>query len=506
VENLSLNVYSGDGGGCNGSGPHSDPLGSSPCTPREPPWEPPIPIDARSELPQFPTELLPDWLAGWVDAVAGATQTPPDLAALLALPILGAGAARKSRVLVRPGWAEPLNLFAVTALPPGDRKSAVFSLAIEPVQDLEREELERAKLLIAQAASEERILEAALKKAEDAVVKESNPVERDVKLAEAAERARKLAGFRVPDEPRLLCDDITAESLAKMLARRGGRMLVASDEGTVFEVCKGRYSERPNFEVYLKGHSGDALRCDRVGRDSDIIDAPALSLAHAVQPDVLHMLGGETSMKGRGFLARFLYAVPRSPVGSRQIAPPPVHQRIARRYAEAVSAVWRLQGREDDYGKPAPYWLLLEGGRPRHGGVRGVAGAPTGRGRAAILLGRLGRQAGRGRRPHRRRPAPGGYGRGPPALANSTRGGDRGEGGADRPRIPPAPRPGRFRHDGAGVLGGGGGRAGGAPLAGAPTADERVLAPRCPPVAPEQPPVRLRGRSKPKRAGRRAKH
>jgi replicative DNA helicase len=134
-------------------------------------------------------------------------------------------------------------------------------------------------------------------------------------------------------------------------------MLVASDEGTVFEVCKGRYSERPNFEVYLKGHSGDALRCDRVGRDSDIIDAPALSLAHAVQPDVLHMLGGETSMKSRGFLARFLYAVPRSPVGSRQIAPPPVHQRIARRYAEAVSAVWRLQGREDDYGKPAPYWL-----------------------------------------------------------------------------------------------------------------------------------------------------
>jgi Protein of unknown function (DUF3987) len=352
VKKSILKIHPEDGGG-NGPGPDSNPNGPAAWQF----WEDPTPIDAQWELPQFPTELLTDWLAGWVDAVAVATQTPPDLAAMLALSILGAGAARKFRVRVREGWTEPLNLFTVIALPPGDRKSAVFARAIEPVQDLEREELERAKPAIAQAASESRVLEAALKRAEEAAAKETDPSKRDAKKEEAGELSRNLASFRVPEPPRFYCDDITAESLAKMLARQEGRMLVASAEGTVFEVCKGRYSEQANFEVYLKGHSGDALRCDRVGRDADLIESPALSVALAVQPDVLRALGGERSMKGRGFLARFLYAVPRSSVGSRRIAPPPVHQSVARCYAEAVRAVWRLEGRQDEYGRPDPYWL-----------------------------------------------------------------------------------------------------------------------------------------------------
>src|SRR5262245_35955209 len=83
------------------------------------PWEEPLPLGGPCAVPPFPIHLLPAWVRDWVSATAEATQTPPDLAAMLALGIAGAGLAKKFRVLVRDGWSEPLNLFTVPALNPG---------------------------------------------------------------------------------------------------------------------------------------------------------------------------------------------------------------------------------------------------------------------------------------------------------------------------------------------------------------------------------------------------
>jgi replicative DNA helicase len=51
-------------------------------------WAPPAPFGATGSLPVFPVEVLPDWLGEYVAAVATATQTPPDLAGMLALAVL----------------------------------------------------------------------------------------------------------------------------------------------------------------------------------------------------------------------------------------------------------------------------------------------------------------------------------------------------------------------------------------------------------------------------------
>ena len=47
-------------------------------------WEPITPIGLNT-LPTFPTDALPDWLRAYVEALATATETPADLAGLLAL-------------------------------------------------------------------------------------------------------------------------------------------------------------------------------------------------------------------------------------------------------------------------------------------------------------------------------------------------------------------------------------------------------------------------------------
>ena len=83
-------------------------------------WEPPVPFGSGGEVPAFPVEVLPGWLGDYVTAVATATQTPPDLAGMLALAVLATVAAGAVEVEPRPGWREPLCLFVAVGMDAGD--------------------------------------------------------------------------------------------------------------------------------------------------------------------------------------------------------------------------------------------------------------------------------------------------------------------------------------------------------------------------------------------------
>jgi hypothetical protein len=329
--------------------------------PERPPWGEPVPLGTAPAVPDFPGHVLPAWLAGWVAAEAEATQTPLALAGSLALAVAGAALAGKVRVRIRNGWVEPANLFVVTALPSGERKSAVFADALVPVLEFERQEQQRLAPLIAEMASQHRILEAKLKAIEQKAAKEADQAKARDLSAEAKRRAEELAKHLVPDAPQLLCDDVTPEALARLLARQGGKMLLASAEGTAFEIAKGLYSETANFDVFLKGHSGDALRTDRVTRDGESVDHPALSCALAVQPDVVKGLSEEASMRGRGFLARWLYSVPQSRVGERTIAPRGVPEEVAADYRQGMLRMWQLLKRSFA-GLEGPWELAFSAG------------------------------------------------------------------------------------------------------------------------------------------------
>jgi hypothetical protein len=279
------------------------------------------------------------------------------MAGMLALGIVGAGLAKKFRVVIRDGWSEPTNIYVAVALLPGERKSAVFADAMGPVELYEREEAERMQPIIAEAASEHRMMEARLKQSETKAAKATDAIECEILKDEAKKLAKDVAEHVVPEVPQCFCDDVTPEKLANMLAQQGGRMLLASAEGTAFEIAKGRYSETANFDVFLKGHSGDPLRVGRISRASDFVEQPALSCALAVQPDVIRGLAEQASMRGRGFLARWFYAIPISCVGFRQVAPPAMPEDVPLYFQQGMLSIWRLTGTVDAFGSPAPHRL-----------------------------------------------------------------------------------------------------------------------------------------------------
>ncbi len=310
-------------------------------------------------LPVFPAELLPAVLREFVRAEAERTQTPLDLAAMLTLGCCSAALAGKYDVEVEPGYIEPINLFALVALPPGERKSAVFKSVFAPLQEAEYLQIEASVVTRAMAESKRELAEkrlADLKKEYsrlDAASEEQDWGPRSkggaTLMKDIEEQSTRLAAMEVPAEPRLLCDDVTPEKLAGLMADQGGRMCVASAEGTIFQVISGRYSKdgKSSFEVFLQGHAGDPLRVDRQSRPSIYVRNPRLTMALAVQPSIVQGLGANQEMRGQGLLARFLYSFPKSRIGSRLIVTPPMEVAVEQRYCKRIRELAELAVPED---------------------------------------------------------------------------------------------------------------------------------------------------------------
>jgi replicative DNA helicase len=295
-------------------------------------WEDPEPF-TDTAAPAFPLEVLPDWCGEFAAAVAEETQTPLDLPAMLSL--AGTAAVLQKKAKVVDPWPQPLNLFTAVVLPPGERKSAVFRQVTAPIEALEELLCERTATARLQLKVERDIAEANAKAARVQANKEDTEEAR-----RSAEQAlRQLERVEVPVEPRLVVSDVTPERLVELLGQHQGRLAVLDDEGGIFGILAGRYTNGINFDVFLKGWDGGRLTRDRVGRDKPpvTVHEPALTVALAFQPDVLKSIGATQSFRGRGLVGRFLLIVPDTKMGTRKIFPDAVPPEVAKRFgAELV--------------------------------------------------------------------------------------------------------------------------------------------------------------------------
>jgi hypothetical protein len=287
-------------------------------------WLTPSPLPAPTcRLPQFPVRALPAWLRDHVDALAGC----------LSLAVLSAAAS--GRVRVDTGmWTEPCCLYMVVAMEPASRKSSVFAAMTAPLSEAEQQLANQTAPLIRKAELQRRVALAQAKEASRSAELEGTPAALDRAVAAAEEAAR----ITVPPTPRLIVADITPEHLARQLAEQDGGLALLSPEGGFFATLAGRYGGAPNFDTFLKAHSGDPIRVDRQGRAPDYVRAPALTVGVALQPeaikDILAIPGG----RGRGMLARILYSVPPSNVGYRSIrARTPLDDQVRQTYHHRLS-------------------------------------------------------------------------------------------------------------------------------------------------------------------------
>ena len=279
--------------------------------PKEFQWEHPIPFDSFN-VPTFPVETLPTAIKEYVTAVAESTQTPVDLAALSAIAILSICLQGKYVVRPKADWQENLNTYCIAFMEPSERKSAVGTAMIKPINKYEANWNRTNAANIEFSKTKKNILERRLKSLEDQAAKGK------VELSEVRRASDELAAFKEKKELQLYSDDVTTEKLVSILADNDGKAAIFSTEGGIFDMLKGIYTKYVNIDVFLKGYSGDAIRVERIGRKSENILNPTLSLMLMAQPSVLAGLMVNETFRGRGLTARFLYCMPKSNVGNRK--------------------------------------------------------------------------------------------------------------------------------------------------------------------------------------------
>lgn len=312
----------------------------------------PVPLTNRVPIPPFPVDALPKTIADMVAAVAEHTQTDPAMAATSAISTLAACVGGRVEIEVRHGWTEPLCLHTASVSAPGERKSAVQAAMVKPVYAAERKLVDKVTPDHRDAVTRRDVALKSAERLRNAAAKTDDPDEQG-RLTNAAVFAMAEAdGIHVPAIPRLVCDDITPEALGSLLAEQDGKAALISAEAGVFDIIGGRYSGNiANLDIWLKGHSGDPVRVDRKNRPPEYIAKPALTLGLMVQPSVIDAIAGHREFRGRGLLARFLFAYPTSKVGRRRVETAPVPEAVETEYGAAVEALAYTLGVR--HGEPA---------------------------------------------------------------------------------------------------------------------------------------------------------
>lgn len=309
-------------------------------------------------LPHLDIKNIPAWAGEYARALSTATETPPELAAGMVLTACATAVARSMRVMVKPGYYEPCNIWAVVALPSGNRKSAVQSAAVAPLIQWERLQAERLEPKIERIRSERKTMEAKIKVIRARSAKEKDQYKAEALAMQVVELESNLP--IIPALPRLWTSDATPERMGSMLGEQKECMAWLSSEGGVFELLQGRYSNGiPNLDLVLKAHSGDADRLDRGGRPTVFLQYPRLTIGLSPQPSVLRGLANKPGFRGRGLLARFLYLLPPSGLGYRTLSAAPIPDIIRAAYTSGVLAMLEWQTIPGEKGKAGLHTLEL---------------------------------------------------------------------------------------------------------------------------------------------------
>ena len=302
-------------------------------------WEEPIPFGKYTIL-SFPVDALPDDIADYVNAVAESTQTPVDMAGTAALAAIAVCIQGKYRIQGKADWIEPLNGYFLVINPPSERKSAVESSIVRPLDLYEEQYNIRNAGLVEASKMRKNILEKRRKAIEDAVSKGK------ADMSELDQVAQEIADFEEERPLQIYVDDITTEKLVSVMSANKGRAALVSSEGGIFDTLAGIYTKNVNIDAMLKGYSGDPIRVDRIGRESESIMNPALTILLMAQPNVLSEVMRNTTFRGRGLTARFLYSMPTSYVGSRNFNSAAVTEELYQKYERKI-----INLLEDEYSR-----------------------------------------------------------------------------------------------------------------------------------------------------------
>lgn len=295
-------------------------------------------VRTQKQLCEFPVDALPDKIRPYIQATAESLQVSVDMVATFVVAIISLCVQGKYKIQVKPDWEEPVNLYAVVVMRPSERKSPTLKMVSAPVFEYMEEENERRQPEISENETKKKILTGQITNISRKIAgsykkKDSEYTMSD--LLECQEELRKLEEEGLK-ELKLIVDDVTPEALVSTMKENNDRIGIVSAEGGIFGTMAGRYNDHTNIDIFLKGYSGEYYSTARIGRQGNTLKHPLITIVLAVQPQVICDIMDNKEFSGRGLLARFLYSIPNSLVGSRKYRTEPVNKALKEDYNNLI--------------------------------------------------------------------------------------------------------------------------------------------------------------------------
>jgi Arc/MetJ family transcription regulator len=254
---------------------------------------------------EFPMHVLPGALRNYCYDVSENLLMKPDMVAGAMLGLIGAASQGRYSIEPKSNWRLPVNLYVAIVASTGQKKSKVLRMLRSPIDDvidainaankekMESNENERRDLILRISAIE-------------------NGIARGTKKYSGMKDELRQLRSQIASTPeilplRLFFEDCTTEKIADLLLKHNERLCNISDEGTLFSILLGRYSDGINIDLPLKAFTGERLYVDRISRESIELKNPLLTFIQFVQPLKLKEFFSCREMVERGMTARFLY-------------------------------------------------------------------------------------------------------------------------------------------------------------------------------------------------------
>ena len=287
--------------------------------------------------PEIEPDVLPAWARDYAVELSQAKEVSPTMATMLELATMASCVQRAYKVRIEPSYLEPLCIYAAPAMPSGERKTAIHHPVVGPLFAFQAE-LRKAAAQQAKAVELTRRLCASQIKALER--RHQSGGDPDVQAGIKKQIAELEAQMPPPVPiPQVIVEDFTEASLSIALANNDESLLVTSDEGGLFDNLSGRHNDISEIDLFLKAHAGSAHTVNRVGRDNLLLTRPLLSVAISPQPAILAKLAHKEGFIGRGLTARFLWALPKSRVGNRELRPAHIGQDVEAQYHSGIIAL-----------------------------------------------------------------------------------------------------------------------------------------------------------------------
>lgn len=195
-------------------------------------WNYPHPLPEGVPLLPWPKDVFPEPFESFTRELSRSTETPIELSSMLILAVVAASSQKRYKVQIKTDYSEPVNIWSIIILPPGSRKSRVYSEVTFPLREWEEMQKQAMESSIQSINSKRKTMEIRLKELRAQAAKAD--VSKYELLQQQIENIEKETP-EAPCYPHLWTSDITPEHLGTIMATNDEAMAVMSDEGGIFD-------------------------------------------------------------------------------------------------------------------------------------------------------------------------------------------------------------------------------------------------------------------------------